>query len=363
LSGVTNFNQYWKGTTHHFAPDFGELSVYLCAYDFQKLGRYCGYSLNPATAKQQLADYDNLATQKITDLPSSQLSDALTFYFAGLDAYCHHMYIEQKLGKKLDVKACEQNYVKQHLNAQFRYIAIRLNQIDPNWRTHTLVALTADHGMTNVKARSAEVFDRVADVLENTFCIGDCDDNPRGRNVVLAVNGGLAHVYIRNRKTKKWSGAPRLAADIEPALRALLGDTQLQKFVAAVLFRPSGPGSGYRRAELVGGQLRKLSDSGYDQRRDSLIQKLDSPRSGDVLIVLKDGYYFDDPEQYPGNHGGLAETDLKIPLVLAGPGIKPGKDKYPASNTQIAATVYRFLTGNNLPGAEGRLPLNSSPSK
>jgi arylsulfatase A-like enzyme len=269
------------------------------------------------------------------------------------------------LNKTLSARICQRDYVKEHLDSQLFLSARSLERDDAEWQKHTLVVLTSDHGMSTVSPLSSETFDHVTDILENTFCgVLDCDDEPQYRNVVLATNGGMAHIYIRNRETeKKWSDTPRLAEDIEPALRALLEDTQLRKFVDAVLFRPSGPGSGYRRAKLVSRQLQQLSDSGYDQRRDSLIQKLDSPRSGDVLIVLKDGYYFDDPEQYPGNHGGLAKTDLHIPLILAGPGIRPGKDKCPVSNTQVAATVYRFLTGNDLSGTERILPINSCPSK
>ncbi|MBI3801273.1 MAG: hypothetical protein HY268_30415 [Deltaproteobacteria bacterium] len=151
---------------------------------------------------------------------------------------------------------------------------------------------------------------------------------------------------------------------MKPTLQALLTDAQLSQVVDSVLFRRNKPGSGYRRMTLVEGQLQPLAprDSGYDKRRNKLIQKLDSIRSGDILIVLKNGYYFDKPKEYPGNHGGLAITDLRISLVLAGPGIQPEEiDPTPVSNTQVVATVYKFLTGRDLPQGTAEPPLPGLP--
>ncbi|HEV8718419.1 MAG TPA: hypothetical protein VGX03_37070 [Candidatus Binatia bacterium] len=58
------------------------------------------------------------------------------------------------------------------------------------------------------------------------------------------------------------------------------------------------------------------SAAGGFNTKDGWALKLKSIRSGDILLVLKStskgGYYFDDPNEYSGNHGGLAKTDLNI---------------------------------------------------
>jgi hypothetical protein len=373
VSSAVNFNHYWRGSALHMAPDIYEFSLYICAYlgNPWYLDNPWGVDCpeNPGT-KSDFASYDIAGLSRLTAFVQQGAPHRLfTFYFAGIDGYCHHMYEEKARGEPLDVKTCQDEYLKQLLDAQLFGIADVLRAADPSWQDRTMVVLTADHGMTTAETPSPDIKDikaRVTHVLEDIYCVGDCDGNPRDRDIVFADNGGMAHIYVRNQQTKNWNDVPQWN-DIHQVARALAEDEQFRK-IALIFVRNVESGkewdSEYKlcvynpktktcRLVSLGGRIGKL------------IQHLRSKRSGDILAVLSPGLYFDNPEEYPGNHGGIASSDRKIPIAVAGPEteVQPGPDSSQVYNTQIAATVYRFLTGVDLPPGEVETPLPlQSPS-
>jgi arylsulfatase A-like enzyme len=365
-TSAVNFSQYWRGATIRFDPTLSEQIFYLCG----KKGPECPLHLrflvcswNPTACSSEPAtnfgNYDKLGAEHLLSViedKTKELPSVLTFYFAGLDGFCHAVP---------GAYPCQLFYLREQVDPLLQSISRALDRRDHEWRKKTLIVLTSDHGQTDAKDPTKfdirSIKKKVADVLASNYCLGDCDSNPNERDVVLATNGGMAHVYLRNRLTKEWRDQPRYFEDVELALKALLGDRELRQVLDAVLVKDALLAEGlYRRALGTfvdeGSVLVHLADTpGYkDPRKNELINKLYSSRSGDVLIVLKDGYYFDGSEgEFWGlnsNHGGLSDTDLNIPLVLAGPRIKPGTDRRAqVSNTQIAATIYQFLTGNPPP--------------
>jgi predicted AlkP superfamily pyrophosphatase or phosphodiesterase len=67
-----------------------------------------------------------------------------------------------------------------------------------------------------------------------------------------------------------------------------------------------------------------------------------APRSPHILVALKKYIYMED---YPGGtgHGGPYEYDRHIPVVFAGPGIKPGLYGDPSGPEDIAPTLAAIL--------------------
>jgi predicted AlkP superfamily pyrophosphatase or phosphodiesterase len=84
-----------------------------------------------------------------------------------------------------------------------------------------------------------------------------------------------------------------------------------------------------------------------------------SGRSGDLIITLKPNWIFvsEDKTIVPGNattHGSSNPYDTRVPLVLLGSGVTPGRYDQPASPADIAPTLGR-LCGVALPTATGRV--------
>jgi predicted AlkP superfamily pyrophosphatase or phosphodiesterase len=73
-------------------------------------------------------------------------------------------------------------------------------------------------------------------------------------------------------------------------------------------------------------------------------------RSGDLIVIPKAGWLF---SARGTNHGGFSADDRQVPILLMGPGIKPGKYDEPATPADIAPTLA-LLAGVSLPHAEGR---------
>lgn len=74
-------------------------------------------------------------------------------------------------------------------------------------------------------------------------------------------------------------------------------------------------------------------------------------RSGDLVISPKAGWMFSGGGT---THGGNNPDDQRVPVVLFGKGVKPGRYDTPASPADIAPTLAS-LVGVPLPDAEGRV--------
>jgi predicted AlkP superfamily pyrophosphatase or phosphodiesterase len=74
-------------------------------------------------------------------------------------------------------------------------------------------------------------------------------------------------------------------------------------------------------------------------------------RSGDLLIVPRP-YWI--TSSSTATHGTFASYDTRVPVVLIGPGIRPGEYLQPATPADIAPT-FAWFAGITLPRADGRV--------
>jgi predicted AlkP superfamily pyrophosphatase or phosphodiesterase len=74
-------------------------------------------------------------------------------------------------------------------------------------------------------------------------------------------------------------------------------------------------------------------------------------RSGDLMIVLKPGWIM---YAIPAMHGTASPEDQQVPLMLMGPGIKPGVYAQAATPADVVPTLAS-LSGVTLPRADGRV--------
>lgn len=161
----------------------------------------------------------------------------------------------------------------------------------------------------------------------------------------------MAHVYIRNRSTSKWPDNPRFTEDLIPAAEALCRGVDNNQLWKILIREPDGnykifTGTGEKKlSEETNGKFktekgeyscqmikdRKLEDdqelvANEDLNVIDLIHGLNSERSGDILILLKESSYFEHWDIIrwgnQADHGGLHGASLKVPIIVAGRNVK-----------------------------------------
>jgi len=80
-------------------------------------------------------------------------------------------------------------------------------------------------------------------------------------------------------------------------------------------------------------------------RNPDIVEQLpslfESPCCGDLFIVAKDGWDFD--KGHVSGHGGFMEGEMRIPMIMAGPGIRKGELGKPVRLVDLSATILDYL--------------------
>jgi hypothetical protein len=364
------FNQYYLGLSSEEAiqpSDRGDMCRFL-AWQFALQGHFDTTQItlercfdewrerDPSAPleDQTLHQFDRAMFRKTVAklMESPRPPDLLTIYLAGFDAYAHGVGTSRALP-----------YLNRVLTEALEAVVSALQGKDPRWKESTMFVIVTDHGRTESTPEQRSVGKHLGDLVERVldkagFDLGR-EEIVLRRDVYIADNAGIMHVYVRNRSgllDRPWTEPPRLAEDVFPAAMALVKDEgeakELRQYIAAILYRPKGPGSGYW--ELADNWPGKVSLRKNYKRQFELLQRLDSPRSGDILIVFREGYY---SKALTTNHGGIWESDLHVPLVVAAPDLVPTVVSEPRWGTvNVAATVAEYL-GFTFEGAEPALPI------
>ena len=195
----------------------------------------------------------------------------------------------------------------------------------------TLAVVVSDHGQIDVipddrhSLRLSFPFDREMGYLFDALGL-DVHDKPGedpNCDAVVAINGGLAHVYLQHREGN-WADLPRFQADVLRAGMAfweanLTGQhaPDLQGALCMVLARDAeaeGWQAGYRALTPEGGlvEVGEFLAAHPEIETVEAVQRLErlaGPLSGDLLLVSNyaGGFYFANP--MPGVHGGLHPQD------------------------------------------------------
>jgi len=123
-----------------------------------------------------------------------------------------------------------------------------------------------------------------------------------------SVNGGMGHIYVRNRSTGAWTDYPQ-STDLTLLKSALI---TLKDVVGAdkVLVRDQSKTSSWNAPYK--GYPKALSAD--DNKR---VLKQSSIESGDIILIPKAGYAYDTSTHTAGS-GGLGQEDSLVPLVFSG---------------------------------------------
>lgn len=281
------------------------------------------------------AEYDRRILEDVlTEIERNGLPNILTLHFLGLDHESHH----------------------HGPGAQMAYL---VNTLDPMigelWEAlpvprFPLVAIFSDHGQIEVipddrhSLRLAFPFEREMGHLFDALGL-DVHDYPGEDpdcDAVVSANGGLAYVYLQNRRGH-WADVPDFGRDVLPVGRAFWQAhasgqyaAELQGALAGVLIRnveKAGWRSSYSAltpdGEIVSlekwfsttsGRFDVVASGRYLDPVNRL-NNLAGPLTGDLLLVSNyaDGFYFGAPIH--GVHGGLHPEDSRAVLAYGFPGV------------------------------------------
>ena len=101
-------------------------------------------------------------------------------------------------------------------------------------------------------------------------------------------------------------------------------------------------------ARLIDGQfhtsqqwLEGTSGSATPDMVAQIVDYFDSSRSGDVVLFSTDGWQFATSNR--GGHGSVTRDDMQITLLMAGPGVAPGRRSAPVRIVDLPPTLLDFL--------------------
>lgn len=283
------FNQYYKGATTPVLPSIEDAFAFLEGYDVD----YAAFDTR-------------MMDRALESLERDGLPDILTVYFAGADGIAHQQGI-----------AAQFAYLEDVVDPQLGRLLDALALHDKWWNTNTLFVITADHGRTDAVYHSEDLDLAYRISLDLNRVAGSAGP------ALLVPDGGMAYIYVP------------AGEDAAPIAHELVFDPLLESAVDAVLLRHA-PANGYRLVPR-GHVLRRLPPQWA-----ALVNALDSPRIGDILVILKEGHYFGNNGS-GSNHGSIFAGDLGVPLILAQGGVVAGRSSEPVSNTGIAASIAAYL--------------------
>jgi len=179
-------------------------------------------------------------------------------------------------------------------------------------------------------------FDTIASLGRPIHRWGSSEDST---NLVCAPNGGLCHLYLRQRD-KPWESPPLFLNEVIATARKLGGcgdPTQAppldQETIAAILVRDTEHQGHYAPFQALGpeGQIIPLEIFFNDPRFANFIapserlKRLATPESGDIVVIANTeaGYYFGNPLK--GMHGGLLREESQCAFAISAPFLPPAE--------------------------------------
>jgi predicted AlkP superfamily pyrophosphatase or phosphodiesterase len=190
---------------------------------------------------------------------------------------------------------------------------------------NTIIVLSADHGGDDVpEERKAEGYDaeRIGGEKFRARLNALLKDHLNGTDDLVA-SVVPPNVYLDRAKIA--------AAHLDEAVvESTLADA-LRTEVPGVAFA-------FTRTDLLAGRI------GHTALFDRVQRAFHPTRSGDVVVIQKQFWYFDDdPDYYAAMHGSPYSYDTFVPILLLAPGVKAMIVREPTAPAQIAPTIATLL--------------------
>ncbi len=307
FSSVVVGNMYAKGANQWIKPSI---------IDLARLTK--GNNLISISAP----DYDGKLLENTKDyLNKNGFPNLLTYYLKGLDDESHRQGIASQLDYLTGI-------VDPQIGALWEYLSDRF----PEEIKDLEVLLFSDHGQIDVvpderhSVRMAFPFqNEFADLFEHLgFDLTDYPGEGPRSNAVIALNGGLAHIYLR-RPDAEWAAPPLFEEDVIRTAKALWQASQhgahapeLQGSLNSILVRNS-EGDGWSapyQALTPQGERLSLEEwagrsvgAGVAMDPVRRLNQLTGPYSGDILLIANyaEGFFFS--PILKAVHGGIHPED------------------------------------------------------
>jgi predicted AlkP superfamily pyrophosphatase or phosphodiesterase len=196
-------------------------------------------------------------------------------------------------------------------------------------RDEYVVALTGDHGVSEIPEQ-LEREHKDAGNLEPAKLVATIESAASAAlgpgKYVLGVNGN--DVYFEDRVYERLQSSQGATEKVLEALRAVPGIDRV-----------------YRSEDV------RESSAGPDARLRAAAMGYFPGRSGDLILVLRPGWIY--RKAGTGTtHGTSSAADQHVPILLLGPGIKPGQYWQSVTPADVVPTLA-VLCGISMPHAEG----------
>lgn len=189
---------------------------------------------------------------------------------------------------------------------------------------NTVIVLSADHGADDVpEERKAEGYESAR------------------------FGGEPLRARLNTALKERFNGAdglvgslvpPGLYLDRQKIAAAHLDATAVEAALAEVARNEPGVAFALTRTDLMAGRI------GHTPVLDRIQRAFHPTRSGDVIIIQKPMWYFDDdPDYYAATHGSPYSYDTFVPILLFGQGVEAATIHAPAAPAQIAPTLAGML--------------------
>jgi len=188
----------------------------------------------------------------------------------------------------------------------------------------TLIVLSADHGMDEVP--------------ECASAMGFAAGRHHPEEFMRTVNDALKARFKTDRALVAAFWNPSLYLDLEAVADLGLGVSTVELAAAEEILKIRGFAFAVTRTDLLAG---RVPDDPLGHR---LQFSFHPTRSGNVLIVPAQFWYlYPEPEKCAAMHGSPYAYDTYVPVLLAGPGIRPQTIDRAVAPEDIARTVAIWL--------------------
>lgn len=193
---------------------------------------------------------------------------------------------------------------------------------------NTVFVLMADHGMMPLRHT-------LSDTIFSTAV------SQAGTDIVTYAYTSAGYIWVKD-STRIIQAAKNIAALNNPHIQSVYARVRTVK--------------GYVYTRVSSARL--LRSAGTEAANQYLVRTFNGPNAPDIAVIFAEGVGCEPGGQagWKADHGGTSWQAQQIPLVISGPGIRPGHvSSYPARLIDIAPTVLQAM-GASHKGMQG-IPL------
>ncbi len=194
----------------------------------------------------------------------------------------------------------------------------------------TLIVLSSDHGI-----------DQVPETLTTGFYMtrhGEGSGRHDPKRFLATVDAALQKRYGSQESfvTAFWN--PSIYLNLETVKKLKLDVSEVEDALRDEILKVPGFALAVTRTDLLAGKVTGTPIL------DKVQRAFHPTRSGNVLIVQKPGWYlYPEVDLFAAMHGSPYSYDTYVPIMFAGPGIKPAVVSRLVGPEDIAATVTNYL--------------------